>query len=217
MQMLAVSPKPLGTYTDDCGSGGSHRLCELGVNVGDTETSTRGDASIVSDELEDSYNLGISPARETAGNTIGGDFFGHVGDAPITRAEVQAERARPVQLSAPRWQGSVGQMLAAQVSGRGRSMRMRNGQMLATPLKTLQSGCLGETESERRLCEMGVNVGEPLMGSQTDAFMDAEGLEAPYNAVGISPGRETAGNTIGGDWFGHVGDAPVTRAEVQAA
>lgn len=22
MQMLAVSPKPLGTYTDDCGSGG---------------------------------------------------------------------------------------------------------------------------------------------------------------------------------------------------
>jgi hypothetical protein len=33
-------------------------------------------------------------------------------------------------------------MLAAQVSGRGRSMRMRNGQMLATPLKTLQSGCL---------------------------------------------------------------------------
>ncbi len=30
-----------------------------------------------------------------------------------------------------------------------------------------------------------------------------------------SPARETAGNTIGGDWFGHVSDAPVTRAEVR--
>eukprot|EP00291_Cryptomonas_curvata_P012641 CAMPEP_0172186300 /NCGR_PEP_ID=MMETSP1050-20130122/20676_1 /TAXON_ID=233186 /ORGANISM="Cryptomonas curvata, Strain CCAP979/52" /LENGTH=139 /DNA_ID=CAMNT_0012860437 /DNA_START=6 /DNA_END=422 /DNA_ORIENTATION=- len=77
MQMLSSSPKPLGSYSDDCGSGGSRRLCELGVNVGDANSGNHGDASIVSDELEDSYNLfGISPARETAGNTIGGDWFG---------------------------------------------------------------------------------------------------------------------------------------------
>ena len=113
-----------------------------------------------------------SPARETAGNTIGGDFFGHVGDAPITRAEVsalmltlsshsrrgpanlrlpcsqvQAERARPLQLAAAprslRWRGSVGQMLAAQAAaaGRGRAMRVRDGQILAAPLKALKPGC----------------------------------------------------------------------------
>ena len=39
-----------------------------------------------------------SPERELAGNTIGGDFFGHLSDAPMTRAEIQATRAPAVKL-----------------------------------------------------------------------------------------------------------------------
>ena len=64
---------------------------------------------------------------------------------------------------------------------------------------------------ETKLEKLGVNVGsKPSQGgwaTSGDAFVKADGLEDPY-AVGPSPLREHNGNTIGGDWFGHVGDMP---------
>ena len=40
-------------------------------------------------QMEASYNPGVSPVRELQPNTIGGDFFGHIGAAPVTREQVQ--------------------------------------------------------------------------------------------------------------------------------
>mmetsp|Transcript_46495 Transcript_46495/g.123423 ORF Transcript_46495/g.123423 Transcript_46495/m.123423 type:complete len:108 (+) Transcript_46495:498-821(+) len=105
--------------------------------------------------------------------------------------------------------------MLAQPSFADRARKARIGQMLATPLTSLQPGCQGEEGKNRRLCELGVNVGDVVFGASGDAYADPQGLEEPYNLVGISPERETAGNTIGGDWFGHVSDAPVTRKEVE--
>ena len=63
-------------------------------------------------------------------------------------AQIQAQRAKPVQLA---MRIRAGQMLAAPAGGRAMRVR-RSGQMLATPLKSLGSGCL-VTRRRRRLQE----------------------------------------------------------------
>eukprot|EP00960_Hanusia_phi_P031936 749565-Hanusia_phi.AAC.3 len=75
------------------------KLAKLGVNVGASPSqgsfATHGDAFISADNLEDSYGVGPSPNREIHGNTIGGDWFGHVGDPLLTKAQIQAQSAVP--------------------------------------------------------------------------------------------------------------------------
>jgi len=74
------------------------KLEKLGVNVGSKPSehgfSTQGDTFIKSDGLESSYSLAPTPQREHNGNTIGGDFFGHVGDMPWTKEQIQAQVRR---------------------------------------------------------------------------------------------------------------------------
>uniref|UniRef100_A0A7S4N383 Uncharacterized protein n=1 Tax=Guillardia theta TaxID=55529 RepID=A0A7S4N383_GUITH len=75
------------------------KLAKLGVNVGAAPAqgsfATHGDAFVSADNLEDSYSVGPSPNREIHGNTIGGDWFGHVGEPLLTRAQIQAQSAVP--------------------------------------------------------------------------------------------------------------------------
>ena len=74
------------------------KLEKLGVNVGSKPSqggfSTHGDVFVKADGLEESYGVGPSPQREHNGNTIGGDFFGHVGDMPWTKEQIQAQARR---------------------------------------------------------------------------------------------------------------------------
>ena len=74
------------------------KLEKLGVNVGSKPSeggfSTHGDVFVSANGLEESYSLGPSPQREHNANTIGGDFFGHVGDMPWTKEQIQAQARR---------------------------------------------------------------------------------------------------------------------------
>jgi len=74
------------------------KLQKLGVNVGSAPSqggfSSQGDTFIHNDGLEESYSLAPTPQREHNGNTIGGDFFGHVGDMPWTKEQIQAQARR---------------------------------------------------------------------------------------------------------------------------
>lgn len=87
----------------DC-AGPSKRLCELGVNVGDSALN-QGDIAIPAQGLEQSYTAMPSPNRETTFNTVGGDWFGHLGHPAVTREEVQAGKAvKPSSLRQARLQ-----------------------------------------------------------------------------------------------------------------
>ena len=56
-QMLAL---PLQTFKKECGQDGSGKLCELGVNVGETESTKQQDAGLPVEALEQPYNfLGV--------------------------------------------------------------------------------------------------------------------------------------------------------------
>mmetsp|Transcript_46498 Transcript_46498/g.123434 ORF Transcript_46498/g.123434 Transcript_46498/m.123434 type:complete len:94 (+) Transcript_46498:498-779(+) len=55
--------------------------------------------------------------------------------------------------------------MLAQPSFADRARKARIGQMLATPLTSLQPGCQGEEGKNRRLCELGVNVGDVVFGA----------------------------------------------------
>ena len=86
------------------------KLERLGVNVGSKPSegglSTHGDDFMPADGLEDPYSIGPTPRRESHGNTLGGDFFGHVGDMPLTKQQIQA------QVRMPRRQQALLQALA---------------------------------------------------------------------------------------------------------
>ena len=86
------------------------KLERLGVNVGSKPSegglSTHGDDFMPADGLEDPYSMGSTPRRESHGNTLGGDFFGHVGDMPFTKQQIQA------QVRMPRRQQALLQALA---------------------------------------------------------------------------------------------------------
>ena len=62
--------------------------------------------------------------------------------------------------------------------------------MLADPLIAVNSACVG------KLCNLGVNIGDDSIGVRDDALMSSNGLEAPYNMLGISPQREIAVGSI---------------------
>ena len=74
------------------------KLETLGVNIGSHPSqgglSTHGDVFIKTDGLEGSYSVSPAPQREMMHNTIGGDFFGHIGDALWTKEQIQAQARR---------------------------------------------------------------------------------------------------------------------------
>jgi len=77
------------------------------------------------------------------------------------------------------------------------------------------ANCLGPS---KRLCDQGVYVGDKDWAQHGDVMVDAAPLEDSYRWNGVAPNRELSSNTIGGDWFGHIGgSAPITREEVQRA
>ena len=78
-----------GAFHANCGVGSPTALCDHGVFVGEQEQTHAQDVAMAADKMEASYNTGVSPVRELQPNTIGGDFFGHIGEAPITREQVQ--------------------------------------------------------------------------------------------------------------------------------
>ena len=72
----------------DCAPGSPSTLCDHGVYVGEEAQTKAQDVGVHSEGLEEPYRVGVSPHRELSG-AIGGDFFGHVSEAPMTRLQVQ--------------------------------------------------------------------------------------------------------------------------------
>jgi len=80
---------PTSSFHENCEGNSPTGLCDHGVFVGEQEQTHAADVAINSEKMERSYNPTMSPVRELTSNTIGGDFFGHIGDAPMTREQVQ--------------------------------------------------------------------------------------------------------------------------------
>jgi len=78
-----------GAFHANCEGNSPTALCDQGVWVGEQEQTHAQDVAIDAEKMEGSYNTGVSPVREMTPNTIGGDFFGHAGAAPMTREQVQ--------------------------------------------------------------------------------------------------------------------------------
>ena len=93
LRAVIAGPPAIADPSDDAMY--ATKLQKLGVNVGSAPSqggfSSQGDTFIHNDALEESYSLGAVPQREHNGNTIGGDFFGHVGDMPWTKEQIQAQ------------------------------------------------------------------------------------------------------------------------------
>ena len=87
----AYTPPSEVEFTSNCDPQSPSALCDKGVYVGEHAAGKSGDFAVqdVGGKLETSYNTGVSPVRELGPNTLGGDFFGHIGDAPITKEQVQ--------------------------------------------------------------------------------------------------------------------------------
>ncbi|EKX45896.1 hypothetical protein GUITHDRAFT_138724 [Guillardia theta CCMP2712] len=81
-----------GTYTENCVEGSPSALCDRGVKVNEATNSKSGDWKVEAGKIEPSYRVGISPERELSPNTLGGDWLGHMGSAPVTKEEIQAQR-----------------------------------------------------------------------------------------------------------------------------
>ena len=93
LQSLRLRSPAAGDPSDDALY--ETKLEKLGVNVGGKPSqggfATDGDDFVRAHPLEQSYALGPSPQREHSGNTLGGDWFGHLGDMPWTKAQIQAQ------------------------------------------------------------------------------------------------------------------------------
>ena len=57
-----------------------------------------------------------------------------------------------------------------------------------------------------------LNIG----GKPSEGGFATDGDPAHTYALGPSPQRERSGNTLGGDWFGHLEDMPWNKAQIQA-
>ena len=93
LQSLRLRSPAAGDPSDDALY--ETKLEKLGVNIGGKPSqggfATDGDDFVRAHPLEQSYALGPSPQRERSGNTLGGDWFGHLGDMPWTKAQIQAQ------------------------------------------------------------------------------------------------------------------------------
>ena len=75
-----ISTRPTTNCTRKARNAGGERGQQaVGGQLLDAERRVHG-----ADGLEESYSVGPSPQRAMRRNTIGGDWFGHVGSAPWT-------------------------------------------------------------------------------------------------------------------------------------